>query len=59
MLNAVLREVRWTGGDEAVHAIFARMSRRQSTQLKVRIGDRPVADRVAAVTDFLRDPALS
>jgi predicted ArsR family transcriptional regulator len=55
MLNAVLREVRSTGGDAAVQAIFASMSRRQSKRLKARIGDRPVADRVAALTDSLRE----
>lgn len=54
MLNAVLREVRETGGDEAVAAIFASMSRKQSARLKSRIGEQPVAERVAALTDMLR-----
>jgi predicted ArsR family transcriptional regulator len=54
MLNAVLREVRATGGDGAVQAIFSSMSRRQSERLNARIGERPVADRVAALTKLLR-----
>src|SRR5450631_2230921 len=55
MLNAVLREIRSTGGDEAVQAIFASISRRQADQTMASIGDRPLADRVAALTDFPRE----
>jgi predicted ArsR family transcriptional regulator len=55
MLNAVLREVRSTGGDEAVEAIFTSMGRRQSERLKARIGDRPAAERVIALTDLLHE----
>src|ERR1035438_8927186 len=51
LLNAVLREVRQTGGDDAVQAIFSAMSRRQSERLKARLQERPVAERVAALTD--------
>jgi predicted ArsR family transcriptional regulator len=54
MLNAVLREVRATGGDAAVAAIFASMSRRQSERLNARIGHEPPAERVAALTKMLR-----
>jgi predicted ArsR family transcriptional regulator len=55
MLNAVLREVRSTGGDAAVQAIFTSMGRRQSERLKERMTDRPVAERVTALTDLLRE----
>lgn len=58
MLNAVLREVRATGGDAAVQAIFTSMGRRQSERLRARIGERPVADRVAALTTLLRDAGV-
>ena len=54
MLNAVLREVRASGGDDAVKAIFASMGRRQSERLNARIGDKPAAERVAALTTMLR-----
>ncbi len=54
MLNAVLREVRATGGDEAVKAIFTSMSRRQAQRLNARLGEQPVAERVAALTTMLR-----
>ncbi len=54
MLNAVLREVRASGGDAAVKAIFSSMSRRQSERLKGKIGEQPAAERVAALTTMLR-----
>jgi len=54
MLNAVLREVRASGGDSAVQAIFTSMSRRQAQRLNARIGERPVSDRVAALTTLLK-----
>ncbi len=59
MLNAVLREVRATGGDTAVQAIFTSMGRRQAARLNTRIGERPVADRVAALTTMLRDSGVA
>ncbi len=58
MLNAVLREVRSTGGDAAVEAIFASMGRRQSERLKERVGDRPVDERVVALTDLLQESGV-
>jgi predicted ArsR family transcriptional regulator len=58
MLNAVLREVRATGGDEAVQALFGAMSRRRIEQLNARLDNRPVADRVVALTDLLRDSGV-
>jgi predicted ArsR family transcriptional regulator len=58
MLNAVLREVRTTGGDSAVQAIFASMSRRQAERLKARVADRPLVERVDAVTSLLRNSGV-
>jgi predicted ArsR family transcriptional regulator len=58
MLNAVLREVRATGGDTAVQAIFAAMSRRRIERLNARLDNRPVAERVLALTDLLRDSGV-
>ncbi len=58
MLNAVLREVRSTGGEGAIDAIFSSMGRRQSERLKARLGDRPVAERVAVLTDWLRESGV-
>jgi predicted ArsR family transcriptional regulator len=58
LLNAVLREVRSAGGDAAVRAIFSSMSRRQSERLKAQTGDRPVAERVEALTNRLRDAGV-
>ncbi len=58
MLNAVLREVRAAGGDDAVKAIFDAMSRRKSERLKARLAEQPIAERVAAVTNLLRDSGV-
>jgi predicted ArsR family transcriptional regulator len=58
MLNAVLREVRATGGDAAVREIFSSMSRRQAQRLNARLEQRPLADRVTALTDLLRDAGV-
>jgi predicted ArsR family transcriptional regulator len=58
MLNAVLREVRASGGDAAVQAIFTSLSERQAAKLNARIGDQPVAERVAALTHMLRESGV-
>ena len=58
MLNAVLREVRSAGGDAAVEAIFASMSRRLSERLKVDMQGRPAGERVVVLTDMLRDAGV-
>jgi predicted ArsR family transcriptional regulator len=58
MLNSVLREVRALGGDDAVAAIFEAMSRRQAERLNESLEDRPVADRVAALSDLLCDSGV-
>jgi predicted ArsR family transcriptional regulator len=54
MLNAVLREIRLTGGDAAVQAIFESMSRRQTERLKTTIGDKPLPERIIDLTAMLR-----
>jgi len=58
MLNAVLREVRAAGGDDAVDAIFESMSRRQADRLNANVEERPIAERVAALTDLLRESGV-
>jgi predicted ArsR family transcriptional regulator len=58
MLNAVLREVRAAGGDDAVTAIFESMSRRQAQRLNAGLEERPVAERVAALTELLRNSGV-
>jgi predicted ArsR family transcriptional regulator len=58
MLNAVLREVRANGGDDAVAAVFESMSRRQAERLNADVEERPVAERVAALTDLLRESGV-
>jgi predicted ArsR family transcriptional regulator len=58
MLNAVLRQVRAAGGDDAVVAIFDSMSHRQAERLKASLEARSVADRVAALTDLLRSTGV-
>lgn len=58
MLNAILREVRSTGGGDAVAAIFESMSRRQAERLNANVEKRPIAERVAALTDLLRESGV-
>jgi predicted ArsR family transcriptional regulator len=58
MLNAVLREVRATGGDAAVQAIFSALSRRRIEQLNARLENQPIAERVDALTDLLRNSGV-
>jgi predicted ArsR family transcriptional regulator len=58
MLNAVLREVRAQGGDRAVRAIFTGMSNRASERLREKAGDRPIGERVAALTSVLQESGV-
>jgi predicted ArsR family transcriptional regulator len=58
MLNAVLRELRANGGDAAVQAIFTSLGRRQAERLNARIAGHPIAERVAALTNVLRDAGV-
>jgi predicted ArsR family transcriptional regulator len=54
MLNAVLREVRAQGGDDAVKAIFDGMSRRQTERLQATMGEKPLGERIIDLTTMLR-----
>lgn len=55
MLNAVLREIRAVGGEQAVRALFASIAKRSAGKLKERVGEGPPADRVAGVATMLRE----
>jgi predicted ArsR family transcriptional regulator len=54
MLNAVLREVREIGGEEAVSALFESIAKRSAQKLKDKVGDGPVSERVAGLAEVLR-----
>jgi predicted ArsR family transcriptional regulator len=54
MLNAVLREIRAAGGNEAVQAVFERIGRRSAERLTDAVGSKPPEDRMAAVVAALR-----
>jgi predicted ArsR family transcriptional regulator len=54
MLNAVLREIRETGGDAAVQGLFDAMSKRQSERLAKTMAAKPAAERVDLLTTVLR-----
>ncbi|MGA3036894.1 MAG: methanogen output domain 1-containing protein [Vulcanimicrobiaceae bacterium] len=55
LLNAVLREVRDLGGDDAVREIFERMGRRAAEKMSARAGERQGEERVGALVDLLRE----
>jgi predicted ArsR family transcriptional regulator len=55
LLNAVLREVRDIGGDDAVQQIFQRMGRRASEKMSARTENLHGEDRVGALVDLLRE----
>lgn len=55
LLNAVLREVRALGGDDAVREIFQRMGRHSAEKTAARIGAKTGEARVGALIDLLRD----
>ncbi|MBV9440353.1 MAG: helix-turn-helix domain-containing protein [Candidatus Eremiobacteraeota bacterium] len=54
MLNAVLREIRAAGGDEAVQAVFERVGRRTAERLEPRVAAASTEARIATVADALR-----
>jgi predicted ArsR family transcriptional regulator len=54
MLNAVLREVRTTGGDAAVAQIFAGIGMRASAKMAARLGDKSVPEKVEAIAESIR-----
>jgi len=58
MLNAVLREVRASGGEAAVKSIFAAMGKRSSERVAERLGDKPLPERVIELTEILREAGV-
>lgn len=54
MLNAVLREIRATGGDDAVKAVFDGIGRRAAERLKSNVIDLTSEDRLATVVSALK-----
>jgi predicted ArsR family transcriptional regulator len=59
MLNAVLREVRASGGDDAVQAIFAGMGKRSAGRLKDAIDPaQPAPERARELTRVLRESGV-
>ena len=58
MLNAVLREIREAGGDDAVKAVFDRIGHRSADRLTAGVPDDPEA-RVAALVEALKTSGVS
>lgn len=54
MLNAVLREIREIGGEQAVQALFASIAARSAKKLKDRVGDGTPSEKVAGLAEVLR-----
>jgi predicted ArsR family transcriptional regulator len=54
MLNAVLREIRDAGGDEAVKAVFERIGRRSAERLAPNVVDLTTEERVERVASALK-----
>lgn len=54
MLNAVLREVRASGGPAAVQAIFDRIGRRSAERLAPALDGKPTEERVSSLVASLR-----
>jgi predicted ArsR family transcriptional regulator len=54
MLNAVLREIREAGGDEAVKAVFQRIGQRSAERLTPKVIDLTTEQRMATVVSALK-----
>jgi predicted ArsR family transcriptional regulator len=54
MLNAVLREVRLSGGDAAVSQIFERIGKRASEKMVERVAGKSVGEKVDAIAASIR-----
>jgi predicted ArsR family transcriptional regulator len=54
MLNAVLREIRTAGGDEAVKAVFERIGKRSADRIGAVTPDHPAEERLAKVVAALK-----
>jgi predicted ArsR family transcriptional regulator len=59
MLNAVLREVRTTGGDAAVAQIFENIGKRAGARMSARVAGKSVPEKVAAIADSIRDTGVT
>ncbi|MBV8581520.1 MAG: hypothetical protein JOZ86_12920, partial [Candidatus Eremiobacteraeota bacterium] len=58
MLNAVLREIRSAGGDEAVKAVFERIGKRSAEKLNAD-GTKPPEQRLATLVTALRSSGVT
>ncbi|MBV8748747.1 MAG: helix-turn-helix domain-containing protein [Candidatus Eremiobacteraeota bacterium] len=58
MLNAVLREIRTAGGDEAVKAVFERIGKRSAEKLNAD-GTKPPEQRLATLVAALRSSGVT
>jgi DeoR family suf operon transcriptional repressor len=54
MLNAVLREIRTAGGDDAVKAVFERIGKRAADRIGTATADHPAEERLAKVVSALK-----
>lgn len=54
MLNAVLREIRTAGGDDAVKAVFERIGKRAADKLGADAPERPAEERLTQVVAALK-----
>jgi predicted ArsR family transcriptional regulator len=58
MLNAVLREVREAGGEEAIRAIFVRMGQRAVGKYRGRLEGKDTRGRVLEISEILRSKGV-
>jgi predicted ArsR family transcriptional regulator len=59
MLNAVLREIRAAGGEQAIQAVFDAIGKRSATKLKDRVGTLEPDERVAGLAAVLRERGVA
>jgi len=59
MLNAVLREIRSAGGDDAVKAVFDRIGQRAADRLAPALADKAPEDRLRAVASALKASGIN
>jgi predicted ArsR family transcriptional regulator len=59
MLNAVLREIRTTDGDQAVTRIFENIGKRASEKMAAHVAGKNVSDRVDAIAASIRSTGVT
>ncbi len=59
MLNAVLREIRLTGGDAAVAQIFEGIGKRAGEKMTAQVAGKSVPERVEAVAESIRSSGVT